>query len=117
MARQLNVRLSKEVQEMLEVKAAVYARGNQSEFVRAAIEAYAAPLPPLRCGCGGTMEQQMKEEVKWPDATFSHVPVYVCSTCKRELFDEAVVKVLEAHADRGESFDFATVIATPATVK
>lgn len=102
---------------MLEVKAAVYTRGNQSELVRAAIEAYAAPLPSLRCGCGGTMEQRLTEEVKWPQATFTHVPGYVCTTCGRDLFDEAVVKVLEAYAGRGESLDFATVIAVPATMK
>ena len=112
---QKNFRLPEEVINVLKMKAAVYTRGNLSEFVRQAIEAYQEPLPHGPCLCGGETEQVLEETVTWSDVTFTHVPMYRCKRCGREGVDLEVVAVLEEYAQRGESLDIAAIIHPRAT--
>lgn len=113
MGNQLNIRIPEEAKSMLAIKAAVYARGNVSAFVREAIERYQAPLPGIRCLCGEMMEQTLMETVTWPQATFLHVPMHRCVHCGREVVDEAVSVIMDDYAQRQESLDFSTVVRVP----
>ncbi len=110
MSKLINIRLSEEDQKMIEIKAAVYTRGNASELMRQAVAAYREPLPAKRCVCGGTMEQALAEHIEWPEATFDHVPCYHCAKCGRDAIDEPIVAIMEEYADKNASLDFASIL-------
>lgn len=91
------VRVTKGEALLLQLKAAVYARGDVSRLIREAVDAYQGTVPPalgLCPTCKVPLELAEAEE-EIGGVHFTHVPVHRCPVCGRVGLDSRIAVALE----------------------
>ena len=102
------LRVNKEEWTMARLKAAVYFRGNMSQFLRKAMESYEGALPEMKCfHCKTPLVYGFDGTCEWGDVTVKSVPAMTCPNCHDQSYDMAVMEALEAAVEgKTGQFDF-----------
>ncbi len=102
------LRVNKEEWTMARLKAAVYFRGNMSEFLRKAMESYEGTLPEMKCfHCKTPLVYGFDGTCEWGDVTVTNVPAMTCPNCRDQSYDMAVMEALEVAVEgKTGPFDF-----------
>ena len=102
------LRVNKEEWTMARLKAAVYFRGNMSQFLRKAMESYEGTLPEMKCfHCKTPLVYGFDGTCDWGDVTVTNVPAMTCPNCRDQSYDMAVMEALEVAVEgKTGHFDF-----------
>ncbi|WP_028987563.1 hypothetical protein [Thermicanus aegyptius] len=130
------IRVTKEENRMIKLKAALYAGNSVAKFLRMAAEKYKEELPDEKCLCGGKMKVVLDTETfdyeiadEKVSIKVNNIPMYKCENCgkmKENLFlmaaleeaiDHEIIRSMRERQKIPEEIDFQSFLEVKTTSK